>query len=290
VHNLTSEGDCYSPGNYDNIFRGPMTIRDALAQSVNTPAVKALYLAGIADSIKTARDMGITTLADPARYGLTLVLGGGEVTLLEMASAYGAFANEGVRNPTVSILKIEDGEGNLLEEHSDKSFRVIERNIALQMSDILSDNSARSPAFGERSSLYFPGRAVAAKTGTTNDYRDAWIIGYTPNIVVGAWAGNNDNTPMEKRVAGFIIAPLWREVMEAALTDLPNEPFPFPSYDYARLKPVLTGSWQEEEGVHSILHYVDKNDPRGPYPANPGRDPQYKYWEAQVSAWAGGQR
>ncbi|HXK40457.1 MAG TPA: penicillin-binding transpeptidase domain-containing protein, partial [Candidatus Paceibacterota bacterium] len=284
------EGDCYSPGNYDNIFRGPMTIRDALAQSVNTPAVKALYLAGIADSIKTARDMGITTLADPARYGLTLVLGGGEVTLLEMASAYGAFANEGVRNPTVSILKIEDSEGNLLEEHSDTSFRVIERNIALQISDILSDNAARSPAFGERSSLHFPGRAVAAKTGTTNDYRDAWIIGYTPNIVVGAWAGNNDNTPMEKRVAGFIIAPLWREVMEAALTDLPNEPFAFPSYDYARLKPVLTGSWQEEEGVHSILHYVDKNDPRGPYPTNPGRDPQYKYWEAQVSAWAGGQR
>lgn len=286
--NLTSEGDCYSPGNYDSVFRGPMRIREALAQSVNVPAVKALYLAGIKDSIKTARDMGITTLADPARYGLTLVLGGGEVTLLEMAGAYGAFANEGVRSPTTAILKIEDNEGNVLEEYAEKSFRVIDRNIALQISDILSDNAARTPAFGERSSLYFPGRAVAAKTGTTNDYRDAWIIGYTPNLVVGAWAGNNDNTPMQKKVAGFIIAPLWHEIMDAALASRQSDWFPAPEYNYEGLKPVLTGSWQGEGGVHSILHYVDKDNPRGPYPSNPANDPQYRFWEAPVRAWGGG--
>ncbi len=297
VSNLTSEGNCYSPGNYDGVYRGPMTIRDALAQSVNIPAVKALYLAGIADSLKTARDLGITTLADPARYGLTLVLGGGEVTLLEMAGAYGVFANEGIRNPSVVILKVEDGQGNVLEEYSEKSFRVIEKNVALQITDILSDNAARTPAFGERSSLYFPGKHVAAKTGTTNDYRDAWILGYTPSLVVGAWAGNNDNTPMEKKVAGFIIAPMWHEIMEAALATRPDEAFTSPEYDYDDLKPVLRGIWQGGEfvgsnknrvkgGVHSILYWVDTDNPTGDAPNNPMNDPQFKYWEAPVRAWA----
>jgi 1A family penicillin-binding protein len=289
VDDMTSDGDCYSPGNYDAIFRGPVTIRNALAQSINVPAVKALYLAGITDSLKTARDLGITTLVDASRYGLTLVLGGGEVTLLEMTSAYGTFANEGIRNPVTGILRIEDGEGNVLEEYAEKSFRVIDRNIALQITDILSDNNARSPAFGERSSLYFPGRHVAAKTGTTNDYRDAWIIGYTPNLVVGAWAGNNDNTPMEKKVAGFIIAPMWHEVMDAALTDRPIEWFSSPQYNYEGRKPMMVGDWQSG-GTHSILHWVDKDDPLGPSPNNPSSDSQYKYWEYAVQRWANGIR
>jgi 1A family penicillin-binding protein len=289
VDNMTSEGDCYSPGNYDGVFRGPVTIRNALAQSINVPAVKALYLAGIKDSLKTARDLGITTLVDASRYGLTLVLGGGEVTLLEMTSAYGTFANEGVRNPVTGILRIEDGNGNVLEEYAQKSFRVIDRNIALQITDILSDNNARSPAFGERSSLYFPGRAVAAKTGTTNDYRDAWILGYTPNLVVGAWAGNNDNTPMQKKVAGFIIAPMWHQVMEVALADRPSEWFASPQYNYEDRKPMMVGDWQSG-GVHTILHWVDKDDPLGPAPNNPASDPQYKYWEYAVQRWAQGIR
>ncbi len=295
--NLTSDNGCYSPKNYDNVFRGPMTIREALAQSVNIPAVKALYLAGIDDSIRTARDLGITTLTDSARYGLTLVLGGGEVTLLEMVGAYGVFAAEGVRNPLTAIVRIEDGNGNVLEEFSQKSYRVIERNIALEISDILSDNAARTPAFGERSSLYFPGRQVAAKTGTTNDYRDAWIIGYTPNLVLGAWAGNNDNTPMEKKVAGLIIAPLWHSIMESALAERDSEVFPSPEYDYDNLKPVFRGIWEGGEftgknndrvtgGVHSILHWVDIDDPLGDIPSNPNNDPQYKYWESSVQRWA----
>lgn len=305
VSNRTSEGGCYSPGNYDNIFRGPMTIRNALAQSVNIPAVKAIYLAGISESIKTARDLGITSLTDASRYGLTLVLGGGEVSLIDMAGAYGVFANEGVRNPVVSILKIEDSNGVVLEEFSEKSYRVLDRNVALQISDVLSDNNARTPAFGERSSLYFPGFDVAAKTGTTNDYRDAWILGYTPNIVVGAWAGNNDNTPMEKKVAGLIIAPMWNEFMSYALPKMDRDTFPSPEYPRVT-KPVLRGIWQGgvyvdndgdeardgeitnyvEQDVHSILHWVDTDNPDGPNPDSPQRDPQYKYWEYSVRNWA----
>ncbi len=307
VSNMTSEGECYSPKNYDNIFRGPMTVRDALAQSINVPAIQSLYLAGINESLKTARDLGISTLADAARYGLTLVLGGGEVTLLEMAGAYGTFANEGTRNPTTAILRIEDSEGNMLEEFSEKPYRVLDRNIALQISDILSDNTARTPSYGERSSLYFPGYDVAAKTGTTNDYRDAWILGYSPNVVVGAWAGNNDNTPMEKKVAGLIIAPLWHQIMDAALQNVDNDNFPSPEYNYDEdTKPVLRGIWQGGEytdkrgkvvpdgrggdyvrqDVHSILYWVDKDTPTGPIPSNPQKDPQFKYWEYGVLNWA----
>ncbi len=295
---LTSESPCYSPSNYDNVFRGPMTLREALAQSVNVPAVKVLYITGLTDSLKTARDMGITTLTDPDRYGLTLVLGGGEVTLLELTGAYGVFGNDGVRNPTVGILRIEDGEGNILEEFTPRGSRVLSADVARTMSDVLSDNDARSPAFGERSSLYFPGGQVAVKTGTTNDYRDAWVVGYTPKLAVGMWAGNNDNTPMEKKVAGFIVAPMWHEFFAEALKKYPSEPFvEAPSVDQ-NLKPVLRGIWQggevvEKNGkeyvrqdVHSILHWVDPSDILGPAPENPGKSRQYKAWEYAVQKWA----
>ena len=295
---LSSVSPCYSPGNYDNIYRGPMTIRNALAQSVNIPAVKALYLAGIADSIKTARDLGISTLTDPARYGLTLVLGGGEVTLLEMTAAYGVFANDGVRNATTAILSIEDISGATLEEHKDSPASVLSANIARMVSDVLSDNAARTPAFGENSSLYFPGHQVAAKTGTTNDYRDVWVIGYTPSVSVGAWAGNNDNSPMEKKVAGLIIAPIWHKVMALAIEKYPSSGFVAPSVDGSIEKPVLQGIWQGgdvvtkkrktyvKQEVHSILHWVDKTDIQGNEPQNPANDPQYRYWETPIRAWA----
>ncbi len=302
---------CYSPENYDHVFRGPVTFRNALAQSINVPAVKVLYLAGIGASIQTAQNLGISTLTDPKRYGLTLVLGGGEVKLLEMVGAYGVFAQEGLRSETTGILKVEDGHGTVLEEFTPHRTPVLDRNVALQISDMLSDNNARTPAFGERSSLYFPDRQVAAKTGTTNDYRDAWIIGYTPSLAVGAWAGNNNNTPMEKKVAGFIIAPIWHEFMEVALQKFPVESFPAPEID-TNVKPVLRGIWQGGEtytdpntispsdpngleipsqqyvipNVHSILYWVDKDNPRGPIPSNPASDPQYLHWEIPVRAWA----
>lgn len=308
-----SPENCYLPTNYDEKFRGPVTFREALAQSINVPSVKVLYLTGLSDTLETARAVGITTLTDPNRYGLTLVLGGGEVKLLELTSAYGVFAADGLRFEPVSVLRVEDSAGRVLEEARSEGRRVLDENTARLISDILSDNQARAPAFGGASPLYFPGREVAAKTGTTNDYRDAWIVGFTPSFVLGAWAGNNDNTPMVKQIAGFIVAPLWHALFEEALQDLPNETFPRPEPPPVDLKPVLRGIWQGGEtyfvdkasgllatgqtpaetreervirSVHSILWWVDKNNPGGLKPANPAADPQFPAWEKAVREWA----
>lgn len=312
-----TEDDCYFVENYDGVYRGPITFREALAQSINVPSIKVLYLAGIRDSLTVAQNMGITSLVDPNKYGLTLVLGGGETSLLEMTSAYSVFANKGVRNESVAILKIETSSGEILEEYTPQPRRVLEENIALQISDVLSDNVARAPAFGERSYLYFPNTDVASKTGTTNDYRDAWIVGYTPTIAAGAWAGNNDNSPMEKKVAGFIIAPLWNAFMKEAILILPKENFTEPLYQEEKeLKPVLRGQWRggvsyfidtisgkrateytpeetKEErfitNVHSILYWVDKNNPLGDKLEIPKNDPQFTLWETPVRAWVNNQ-
>lgn len=276
--------ECYMPEDYDHIYRGPMTLRDALAQSVNIPAVKMFYLAGIQDSVDTAKKMGITTLKNPKQYGLTLVLGSGEVSLYEMTGAYGTFANGGEKNPNAFILRVEDDKGERLEEFKKDSVQVIPKDVALQISDILSDNDARAPAFGENSSLNFSDRSVAVKTGTTNNYRDAWIIGYTPSFVLGTWVGNNDNTSMEKKVAGFIVAPMWHAVMEEALKTFSVENFEKPEPVPQDIKPILRGGWMDG-GIHSILYWVDKNDPRGPAPVNPGQDPQFTNWETPVQQW-----
>jgi penicillin-binding protein 1C len=301
--NFTSDDGCYSPDNYDHKFRGPVTFKNALAQSLNVPAVKALYLAGIPASIKLARDLGITTLANQNQYGLTLVLGGGEVKLLEMVGAYGTFANEGVRNELNSILRIEDASGNIIEEQEVASKQVLDSTIALQISDILSDNEARTPLFGANSPLHFPGRDVAAKTGTTNDKRDVWVVGYTPNLVVGAWAGNNDNRSMSE-ISGLVISPLWRAFMDVALPEREAETFATPPQTSNTIKPILRGLWFDPEalvmneasgpsaitvenavaGAHSILYFVDKDNPLGPQPTTQ-TDPQFPLWEYPVSLW-----
>lgn len=287
---LSDTPPCYAPGNFDGKFFGPMTIRDALAQSRNIPAVKALYLVGINNAITLARSMGISTLGDANHYGLTLVLGGGEVTLLDMAEGYGVFANNGIKNRHRAVLRIEDKDGNEIKNYPVSPERVLDENVALSISDILSDNIARTPEFGSDSALNFPGKYVAAKTGTTNDYRDAWILGYTPNIAVGAWAGNNDNSPMVKKIAGFIVAPLWHEFMEYALSKYPNDPFSEARPMTTDIdKPVLRGVWQGGDGtvaVHSILYWLSKDDPRGARPQNPNNDPQFARWEWGVRLWA----
>ena len=212
--------ECYAPQNYDNLFVGPITLRNALAQSRNVPSVKILYLTGIENALRLAKNMGIDDLSDTNQYGLSLVLGGGEVTPLDLTAAYGVFANNGVKNPKISILKVEDKDGKTLEQFNPRSSVVMPEETAQKISNILSDNVARTPLYGNRSLLYFENRDVAAKTGTTNDYRDAWTVGYSPNLVVGAWVGNNDNTPMEKKVAGMIVTPMWRAFMDIALSTL----------------------------------------------------------------------
>ncbi|MBI5470497.1 transglycosylase domain-containing protein [Candidatus Kaiserbacteria bacterium] len=280
---------CYSPQNYDGTFKGPLKLRDALAISENIPAIKVLYLAGIGDSIKTARDLGITTLGDANQYGLTLVLGGGEVKLLEMTGAYSVFANDGVKNPPTGILRVEDKSGNVLESYEQKPVQVLDPQIARLINDVLSDNVARTPEFGADSPLNFPGLDVADKTGTTNDFHDVWVLGYTPGIAVGAWAGNNDNSPMAKKIAAFIIAPMWHEFMAYALQKYSSDSDVFvpPSPDTDSLPPVLMGNWNTNptQGIHDILFWVDKSNPRGA-PLNPASDSQFQYWDYPVQIWA----
>lgn len=284
--NHNNEAPCYAPQNYDDAFRGPMTLRDALAQSINVPAVKTLYLAGLSDTLRLAKSMGISTLGDPNQYGLTLVLGGGEVTPLDMTNAYGAFANNGMHYDEQSILKIEDAQGTVIEDNTQPvGTQVMAPTVAQEIADVLSDPVARAP-LGENDLFTFPGHDVAVKTGTTNNYRDAWTVGFTPDISVGAWAGNNDNTPMVRRVSGFIIGPAWSEFMRYALTKFPADPFERAEVQPAS-KPVLNGIWQNpgSDGlIHDILYWVNKNDPQGSTPPSQG-DSQYKYWEYPVQAW-----
>jgi len=222
--NFGSASDPYIPTNYDGLFRGPVTLRQALAQSLNVPSVAVLKdLAGYTDSLEMAKKMGITTLRDPSAYGLSLVLGGGEVKLVDMVSAYGVFATDGYRVPPVSVLRIEDSQGNTIEENIKTPKRILQPRSAELINSILSDNAARTPIFGPTSPLYFPTYDVAAKTGTTTDYKDGWIIGYTPSIVAGVWAGNNNNAPMS-REPGVVMAGLtWREFMDSVLPTLPRE-------------------------------------------------------------------
>jgi|TARA_Y100000031_G_C8253029_1_gene401458 1A family penicillin-binding protein len=212
------EGVEYKPNNYDLKFRGPINMRNGLAQSINLVSVKVLYLAGVQKTISLAQDMGITTLKDRKQYGLSLVLGGGEVKLLDETAAYGVFATEGVRHPVSMILKIEDAQGNVLEEYQDKKTRVLSQQTARQINDILSDEATRAPMFGNNSKLYLAHRPAAAKTGTTQDYSDGWTVGYTPSLVVGIWAGNNDYTQkMRQGAAGlYVAAPIWNNFMTQA--------------------------------------------------------------------------
>lgn len=308
-----SQSNCYMPKNYDGKYRGPMSLRSALAESINIPAVKLFYLAGLPDSMKTAEDMGITTLGDINRYGLTLVIGGGEVSLLDMTSAYGVFANSGIKNPRTGILKIEDLGGNVLEEFQPQPQVVLPKNTALTVSDILSDEESRQPTFGIHSPLYIPGKNVAVKTGTTNSNKDAWTVGYTPSLAVGVWVGNNENTPMKKG-GSAMAGPIWNKFVTEALKNLPDESFEKPTTenDPTKLKPILRGFWQGGESffidkisgklatpftpketveekvitnVHSILFWVDKKDILGAPPVNPANDPQFNHWEASVQKW-----
>ncbi len=329
----------YIPTNYDMGYRGPITLKSALAQSINIPAVKTLYLAGVDEAINLAQDMGITTLKDRSRYGLSLVLGGGEVKLIDETAAYGVFAAEGIKRPLTFILKIKDAQGRVLEEYEDDPTKVLNPETARKISDILSDDDARAPMFGRHSRLYIPGIPVAVKTGTTQDYSDGWTVGYTPSLSVGVWAGNNDyRDKMRIGTAGVSVAgPIWHNFIKRAYqiksigSELGNgqkykpkkenefalpkntEYFTPPEKIATSTKPMIGGQITYQNKVkidsvsgklatgltppdliieksyqqaHSILYYINRNDPLGPFPKNPENDEQFLRWEEPVLKWA----
>ncbi|MCH7828779.1 transglycosylase domain-containing protein [Patescibacteria group bacterium] len=208
----------YIPQNYDGLFRGTVTLRQALAQSLNVPSVKVLLgLAGLEDAIARAKELGITTLKDPSNYGPSLVLGGGEVYLLDMVVAYSVFASEGKRVYPLSILWVEDSRGRELLRNENGAFQIMEPEVARLITNILSDNETRAPVFGSKSWLLVPGFETAVKTGTTQEYRDAWTIGYTSALVAGVWVGNNDNTAMREAPGVVVASPIWNQFMKEAL-------------------------------------------------------------------------
>jgi len=226
----TIENKKYCPVNYDGKWNGIIQMRYALGNSINIPAVKMLKLNGVPAMIATASAMGITTFTEPEKYGLSLTLGGGEVTMLEMAQAFGVFANGGYRINLHPILKITDNHGKILDDYTPPPSpifgkKILPEGVSFIISDILADNNARLLEFGANSSLKIANQTVSAKTGTTNDFRDNWTFGYTPDYVVASWVGNNDNTPMSNIASGITgAAPIWHEIMTYLLKDKTPHP------------------------------------------------------------------
>lgn len=230
-----AENKDYIPKNYDGKYRGPMQLRYALANSLNVIAVKLQAMIGVKEMLTLAHDMGISTLAPTDevanRVGLSVVLGGGDVKPLELMNAFGVFASGGEYREPYAIAKITDSKNKVLFEHKEqKGKRVLARDVAFLISSILSDNDARKEVFGTRSSLYIPNKTVAVKTGTTDDYRDNWTVGYTPSVLVGVWTGNNDNSQMNSRLVSGVTgsAPIWNRIMKEALKDKKDEQFEKP--------------------------------------------------------------
>lgn len=307
----TATGD-YSPKNYDLGERGPIRVREALQGSLNIPAVKMSALVSVPNTLDFAERLGYTTLSDRSRFGLSIVLGGAEVKLIEHVGAYATFAREGVRLPQVSILKVEDAQGKALEEWKPtEGAKAMDAEVARTVSDVLSDNAARAYVFGPNNALTLGSRPAAAKTGTTNDYHDGWTLGYVPQLAAGVWTGNNDNAAMARGADGSkIAAPIWNAFMKRALEGTPVETFAKPTLAPSG-KRVLDGelpgttvtvdkatgklatdftppSMREQRTYaeyHEILHYVDPADPRGAAPSDPGKHPQYAAWEAGVADW-----
>lgn len=312
--NFAASGDPYQPKDYDMQQRGPVSMRKALAGSLNIPAVKTLYLAGVRNVVDLANRFGYTTLTDPDRYGLSLVLGGGEVKLLEHVNAYATFAREGVYKEPISILEIKDSDGKVIEKNdNNKGRRVMEKETVRILNDVLSDNSARAYIFGENNYLTLPDRPVAAKTGTTNNYRDAWTMGFTPSVATGVWVGNNDNSEMKGGADGSVVAaPIWQAFMKEITKNYPvlgfakEELLPCDKAmvcgELSGAQPVkidrMSGKLATENTpyttieektyleIHNILHYVNINDPLGDPLSDPNNEPQYRLWEEPVRKYA----
>ncbi|NCC70111.1 hypothetical protein EOM09_00815, partial [bacterium] len=312
--NFASSGEEYIPKNYAYKEYGPVSIRKALAGSLNIPAVKILYLTGVENALNFAEKFGYTTIKaeDKDKYGLSLVLGTAEASLLEHVRAYTTYANDGILTKEKLILKIIDNKGETIKENNEiESNRIIDKEVARKVNYCISDNNERSYAFGINNYLNLGNIPVATKTGTTNDFKDAWTIGYTPEIITGVWVGNNDNTEMSQAPASDIAAPIWNEFMKFATEDLLKTDFIDPSYKTQENK-MLNGNYINYEEIkideitgklateytpeeltkeikyldlHSILHYIDKNDLTKKIIENPENDPQYNNWEKAISDW-----
>lgn len=268
------EGGCYHPQNFDGRFRGPVMLKEALAQSINVPAVKVLYLTGLSNALETAKHFGITTLTDPKRYGLSLVLGGGEIKMIELLGAYSVLATEGTYHAPTGILKIEDAEGKILEEYKDEKEDVVEPQYPRLINAILSSGDLRAPLYSASFGLtQVPGYQVALKTGTTDNYVDAWTFGYTPNLVAGVWAGNNNRVTLASQGSSILAAlPMWHDFMSKAVPKRPyaafNDPAPVVSDN-----PIIRGEFPGGD-LHDILYYLGRTN-----------DPQFNHWEAGVQSW-----
>jgi len=228
---LTSAGaPTYSPVNYDGRFHGLMTLRLALANSINIPAVKTLNTIGIPEMVALGEKMGISTWKEPGSYGLSITLGGADVKMADMATVYGVLANQGNRVNLNPVLKITDSQGNILEEKKVEKKKILSPGVAFIISDILADNQSRAMEFGTNSPLLIQNHTVAVKTGTSDNKRDNWTIGYTPSYLVAVWVGNNDNSPMSPTLASGITgaAPIWHRVMENLISSKPDEKMPVP--------------------------------------------------------------
>jgi len=225
---ITHDGAPYTPVNYDSHEHGPVSVREALGSSLNIAAVKTLQEVGIENTVDLAHRLGITSLTDAGQYDLSLALGGGQISLLELSTAYAALANKGYSTGNTSILDIHDADGNLLyTKETTPPLQIFDPSVAWLISDILSDDSARSIGFGPNSTLKL-NRSAAVKTGTTTNFHDNWTIGYTPDLLVGVWVGNSGYEAMHNVTGLTGAAPIWHEVMRGLLQDHPDQPFERP--------------------------------------------------------------
>lgn len=273
------EAPCYSPQNYEGGFLGAMTLRDALASSRNIPAVKVLYVVGVNNVVKFAKKLGITSLTQPDRYGLSLVLGGAEVSLLQLTASYLPFGQGGQYKKPVAILEVKDGNGNILESYEDTGYQVMSEETAGKITSVLSDNAARSIVFGANNQMNFPGRDVAVKTGTTNNFKDGWVIGYTTDYVVGAWIGKNDNTQIGEVAASLSIVPMWNQIMYKTFQS--KEPG-FLNKDYTR-NPAVGGPKCNGVNAQDLIQTAISMGNFG----LSSNDSQIKYWHNGPSSICG---
>ena len=268
----SAENKCYTPENYDGTFHGPVSIRHALLWSLNIPAVKMQYIVGVRETINFVKNFGIT-LGSPANYGLSLALGGGEVSLLTLTNAYAVFANNGKYNPPVSVLEVRDKANNVLEKYSQKEIEAVPKQYVDILNSILIDSASRVPAYSPGNPINYYDREVAVKTGTTNDFRDVWVIGYTPSIVLGMWGGNNDNSPVT-RVAGTVLSPVWRKIMDYAIKNTEKETFDKPAEPAESVPKYLSSDLCFAGRPQTILGYI-----------NGYNDPQYNLWNNPIQSW-----